>query len=398
MADIRKKILFITTQLPYPPVSGGVIKSWRMVQHLSKKNDLYAAFFLKDNDPENLKSFLDKVNLKGYYTENSDIPRNIKNLLLSLLMFIPLNLFRNRSHTFKKHIQSIVGNYDTLLIDHYEMFQYVPKNFKGRVVLHQHNCEYLMWQRFAEIEKNPLKKLALYLQSFLIKRYERQICKRAYAVLAAPNDIEELVKLGVDRDKFFITYHLADDSYLKLPPLNFPSAEDNLLFVGTLTWEANIDGLIWFLGNCWERLLKVKPSIHLSIVGKNPDKRIQDLAVRYSNISLPGFVEDLEPYFQKSKVFISPLRFGSGIKVKVVNALYRGIPVVTTPVGIEGLSVENGKHLFYSSNPEVYVNQIIELLDNHKKWEDMSVNSRKFAEEHLSWEFVLFTLDKSLNS
>jgi polysaccharide biosynthesis protein PslH len=113
---------------------------------------------LKGNDREKFSEFLGLVSLKGHYVEDLDIPRSIKTLLFSLLQFIPLNLFRNQSATFKKHIESVAPEFDIMLIDHYEMYQYVPNNFTGRVVLHQHNCEYLMWQRFGEIEKNIFKK------------------------------------------------------------------------------------------------------------------------------------------------------------------------------------------------------------------------------------------------
>lgn len=398
MVAVKKKILFITTQLPYPPISGGVIKSWKMVQHLSEKYDLYTAFFLKGNDKEKLPEFLSLVNLKGNYVEDLDIPRSIKTLFLSLLRLIPLNLFRNKSTTFKKHIDSVSSDYDIILIDHYEMFQYVPDNFMGKVVLHQHNCEYLMWQRFGEIEKNIFKKVALYIQSFLIKKYEKQIGKKSDAILAAPNDIEELVKLGISKEKFYITYHLAEDDFLNYPPLEYSPKKEALLFVGTLTWEANVDGLIWFLDNCWENLLQAKPNLQLFIVGKNPDTRIVAYSKKYKNISLPGFVQDLEPYFQKSGVFICPLRFGSGIKVKVVNAMYRGIPVVTTPVGIEGLAIENNKHIVYASQPEVLTQSILNLLNEENKWSSIATNSRSFAKEHLSWEFVYLTIDNAINS
>jgi glycosyltransferase involved in cell wall biosynthesis len=278
------------------------------------------------------------------------------------------------------------------------MYQYVPDDFKGRVVLHQHNCEYLMWHRFGEIEKNIFKKAALYIQSFLIKRYETKIGKQADVILAAPNDIEELVKLGIPKEKFFITYHLAEDDFLSYPPLEYSPHKEALLFFGTLTWEANIDGLIWFLDNCWEKLLLSKPNLQFYIVGKNPDKRIVDCTKKHQHITLPGFVEDLEPYFQKSGIFICPLRFGSGIKVKVVNAMYRGIPVVTTPIGIEGLSVENNKQIAFASNPQDFNKAILKLLNEEKHWSSISQNSRSFAKEHLSWEFVFLTLDNAINS
>jgi len=397
MAEI-KKILFITTQLPYPPVSGGVIKSWKLVEYLSEHYELSLAYFLKNNDIGCQEEFAALVPLKLHYTLPLDIPRTAINLLNSNLKRIPLNLYRNKSKKFENYISSICDNYDCLFIDHYEMFQYVPSHYAKKVILHQHNCEYLIWQRFGEIEKKLLKKLALYNQSFWIKRYERDICDRANVILAAPNDIEELIAIGADRDKFFPTYHLGDEELLYLPALSFEQGNHTLLYIGTLSWEANIDGLMWFITEVWPQLITFMPDIKLLIVGKNPDTRLLDIAAPYSNIEFAGFVSELDTVYTKAKVFISPLRFGSGIKVKVINSLYRGLPCVTTAIGAEGLMAEDGKHILLANTASDYASQILRILADKSLWEYISHNSRQLASTHYTWNRVMQEVHSAINS
>lgn len=387
---MSKKVLFLSPQLPYPPFSGGVIKSWKLSEFLSNEYEVIAAYFLKNEDAENEVEFLSKVNLAGHYSEKIDVPRTLGTFIKSNLKGIPLNLYRTLSDKFKRETERLSKDCDVIFVDHYEVFQYVPNDFKGRVILHQHNCEYIMWDRFAAVEKNFFKKIALRNQAWRIKNYERKICNQSDVVLAAPNDIEELKLIGANDTKYLETYHLGDEALLADPPLNYSDSEEALLFVGTLTWEANVDGLLWFLQEGWEELKKLHPNLKFYIVGKNPDPRIINLVEEIGkDIILTGFVEDLEPYFKKSRVFVSPLRFGSGIKVKVMNAMYRGIPTATTSVGAEGMAIENGKHLMVEDNMKDYVKSISLLLSDQSKWKVLSSRSRALANEKYTWEAVL---------
>ncbi|MCB0512576.1 MAG: glycosyltransferase family 4 protein, partial [Bacteroidetes bacterium] len=134
--------------------------------------------------------------------------------------------------------------------------------------------------------------------------------------------------------------------------------------------------------------------ISLTIMGKNPDKRLLKFKEQFDNISFPGFIEDVEPYFQNAKLFIVPLRFGSGIKVKVISAMYRGIPCVTSDIGAEGLMVENGKQIMIANDVKSYINAIQTLLNDEDKWKTISKESRVLAQEKYSWEAVFKVIDE----
>lgn len=394
---MQKKILFLSPQLPYPPFSGGVIKSWKLVEFLSKKYELYLAYFLKNDDAEHEAEFLSKVRIAGYYSEKIDVPRSAMNLIKSNLKAMPLNLYRNLSKQFADKTAAMAQQCDVIFVDHYEVYQYVPRNFKGRVVLHQHNCEYLMWDRFAIVEKNLIKKIALKNQAWWIKNYERSICNHSDAVLAAPNDIEELKLIGGTDTNYYETYHLGDEKLLAAPDLAFENTEEAILFVGTLTWEANVDGLIWFLEEGWAKLKEQHPDLKFYIVGKNPDPRIVALVEAFGgDIILTGFVEDLEPYFQKCRVFVSPLRFGSGIKVKVMNAMYRGIPTVTTSVGAEGMAVKSKTHLMIDDEMNIFCHNVSQLINDRELWQKLSKNSRALAQKKYTWKAVMDIVEEAI--
>lgn len=387
-----KKILVLTPTLPYPPVSGGVIKSNKVIQFLLEHYSVSVACFLKNEDPLYLQEFKAIFPLQNFIAEELNVTRNAINLIKSNILGIPLNLYRNKSKTLKEKIKAIIHQHDVVFCDHYVMFQYIPEDYKGKIILHEHNCEYLIWKRYAAIEQNIAKKLALLNQAYRIKRYEQEICAKAHVVLAAPNDQEELVKIGADANKFMETYHLGDDSLLQAANIEFSKTKKSLLYIGTLSWEANIDGLLWFYDKVWPILKKQDSELTLSIIGKHADARLQEMAAKDDDIILTGFVEDVEPYFQQHRVFITPLRFGSGIKVKVVNALYRGIPCVTTSIGAEGLKVKDAEHLFIKDTPEAYAAAIQKLLTDEECWNAIRNNAREIANQYYTWHAVLATI------
>ena len=214
-------------------------------------------------------------------------------------------------------------------------------------------------------------------------------------VWAAPNDIDELEKIGISREKCRDTYHLGEDEMLEWPALQFADTEEAILFVGTLTWEANIDGLIWFISEVWPLLIAEKPELKFYIVGKNPDERLKSVASPYKTIEFTGFVKDLEPYHKKCRVFVIPLRFGSGIKVKLINALYRGIPAVTTAVGSEGLDAKIGYHLFESSTANQQASDILKLVEDEKVWTETSRNARELGSKY-TWKELLRKHDSEI--
>ncbi|MGB0403328.1 MAG: glycosyltransferase [Salibacteraceae bacterium] len=378
-------MLYITTQLPYPPISGGVIKSWRMIEHFSKNFDLSLFCFLKGNDEQWASQFEKRINLVEFDNQVFEIQRSTKALLTSYVRSQTLNIYRNYSNTAKVSIERMANEVDILFVDHYEMFQYVPKSFKGKVVLHEHNAEFVLWDRFAEIEKSVIKKNVLFLESKRIRKAETQYCKRADMVLAAPNDIQQLITAGVDSSKFKETYHLGEDVLLQEDLISFEQTEKAIMFLGTLNWEANVNGLLYFIENIFPHVVVNEPDTVFYIVGKNPDKRLVDIASENDKILLTGFIENVEPIYKKSRVFILPLQFGSGMKVKFLNALYRGVPTVSTKIGAEGIDVVNKQHALVAENDHEFIDGILDLLRHEDLWSKLQHEGRSLAKEKYQW-------------
>lgn len=396
----QKKLLFITSQLPYPPVKGGVSTSWNFINFLNKHFNTSMITLLKWEDPDYEQEFLSKVTLDKYHSFELNIERTVGTVAKSYMQGVPINLVRNYDKELEGTIHSWIrdGGFDYIFVDHYEMFQYIPESAKAKTIMHEHNAEFVMWERYSEVSKNPLKKLVTFMESKRIKKYEKEFCQQADMVLANPNDQEILSELTNGNSRIEKIIPCGEDFMLEWPNLEWDNTEESLLYIGSLGWEANVDGLIWFLEEGWEPLKAKKPNVKFYIVGGKPDPRIVALAEKHPDIIMTGFVDDLEDYYGKCRVFLTPLRFGSGVKLKVMNAMFRGMPVVTTPIGSEGMPVENGLHLYHSFDIDEFVQYSAKLLEDQAAWERLRDNSRKLTSELFSWKYQLQNIKQNILS
>jgi glycosyltransferase involved in cell wall biosynthesis len=395
-----KKLLFISPELPYPPQSGGKVKSMKLLQSLAERHRVTFASPLKLDDAHQLAAFHDRSPCDAHFHAPIDVPRSAANLAASYLQRQPLNVRRTLDDSLRRRVADIAHDHDIVLLDHYEVFPYLPEDYDGLVVYHSHNAYFKLWQRYARLPGNPAMRAVAALEAARVRRYEARVANRADLVFAAPNDARELVAAGVDAARISDTYHLGDDSQLELPDLRFADTKKKLMYVGFLGWEPNVQGLLWFIDEVWPLLQARHPSLRFDIVGKNPDKRLQAAVEATTGIRLAGYVADLQTVYRDSRVSVAPLLFGSGMKVKVLDAMARGIPTVTTSVGAEGIEVENGRELMIADDPAQMALQIDELLDNPTLWQRLQASSRVLIRERYTWQ-RLFTgmhaaIDRSL--
>jgi len=139
---------------------------------------------------------------------------------------------------------------------------------------------------------------------------------------------------------------------------------DTILFAGSMWWLPNRHGLAWFFENCWEAILAERPAARVILAGNDKTGFAHGMAERYPNVTATGFVEDIEPFFRQASVFILPLLIGTGIKIKLLEAMGWGLPVVSTPKGVEGVpGFEEGRHALVGEDPLDFAKAVIRLLE-----------------------------------
>lgn len=386
------KVLFLTPRYPYKVDGGGLLKTKRMIDFLSNNCEVKVVSLGLGNETKS-----EEVNRIEYPLPFEVYSPSLVNLFKSYIKNIPLSLVRNYSKNLSDEISLLIDWADVVFVDHFIMFQYMPKEINKRVVLHQHNAEFKIWERTADKERNFFKKFALYLESFRIKKFEKSICNQSDLIFAAPNDKLALSELGISPSKIKITYHLGDDGLLNYPISNFSTLNNDVVFLGNLSWNPNIDGIFWFLNEVWSKVLLSRPCSNIYIIG-NVSCEIKEKLESFSNVKVCGFVDDLNDVLSHCKVFISPLRFGSGMKVKNITALYKGMPIVTTTIGAEGIDLEDGKNAYITDDPDVFSDSVLNLFDNPVQCEYMARSARELGLSKYSWDDNLKHIYKGIKS
>ena len=393
-----KKLLFITPELPYPAQSGGKVKSLKLLQALAERYDVTLACPLKMDDAKYVEEFHAISPCRAHLHEAVHVPRTPVNLVMSHIRGVPLNVYRTHSHQLQADIASVAPQHDIVFLDHYEVYTYLPREYQGLTVYHAHNAYFKMWERYAQLPGNPAMRLAAHIEARRVRKYEATVAASTDLTFAAPNDALELGKAGVPTDQIHETFHLGDDRQLELPDLRYADTAKKLMYVGFLGWEPNSQGLLWFIEEVWPLLVKRHPDLLFDIVGKNPDQRLQQAVAPHRGITLKGFVPDLQEIYRDSRVSVAPLLFGSGMKVKVLDAMARGMPTVTTSVGAEGIDLEPGKHLLLADDPAAMAASIDSLLTDPQLWQRLQHNSRALISERYTWRQLFIKMNLAMSN
>lgn len=301
-----------------------------------------------------LRAIGNKLGLLGKYKDNSNEQVSDSNLDL---LHEPIRTFSKDKLAFiNKCIQKY--NIDIVQSEYFEcisLVDYLPSNV-DKYFLH-HELRYVRDELLLKQCKNATEED----KPLLKNRKEKEIAllnKYDVVITVSSIDAEKLKQDGVNT-KIVPSFSVVSDS-IKCDRI-FP-VEKTISFVGPEGHYPNYDGVIWFLENCWERLLQKDSEYYFKIVGKWSEETKRVLSEKYKNVRFLGFVENLGEAIGGSTMVV-PIKIGSGIRMKILEAARLNVPVVSTVIGAEGLPLENGMHAFITDDVEQFVDDIIKLQD-----------------------------------
>ena len=394
------RILFLTNLLPYPLDNGGKIKSYTTISALADaghKIDLLC-FTEKNNIQEEYENQLlklcqkvEQVYLKLTTAENMQYMRLIA--VKSLFSTYSFGLYKYQSDKMKQKLEKLCleNNYECIYFDHLQLCvykEYLEKLLpKAKMILDEHNCEALIMSRNADKSTNVMKKLFLQIESKKLAKFESRILGEMDTnIVLSEEDYKELRKLHKGDFKHSIIPIGVPDRGIKK---SVEKKDDllKILFLGTLTWEPNNQGLIWFLKNVIPLLERKNIKFKFYIVGKNPSVEVCELAKNNVNITVTGYVESVDEYYEKCDCMVVPLFIGSGQRVKLIESFSKGMPSVSTEIGAEGLQIENHKNILIANTAEEF-SDAIEELNNYSIRRTLFLEGRKCYENNYSPEAV----------
>lgn len=376
-----RKLLFLTTDLPFPATSGGTIKSFRLLEFLCAHFEVELVCS-KGGDPSAVAALEQQLSIKvhGFEIEKG---RSATDWIISILTAPSLNAWRNHNSNISPLVTKLCKTADYVVADHLETMHLLPSRIEGKLIYHSHNSEFRLWQEMATRQSSAAKRLAIQLEASRVALFERKSILRSQLTFAAPNDIETLQKgLAVPEQRFAVTYHLGNDALLEMPAIALQQNRPQVFYAGTLSWEPNSDGLKWFIKHIWPKVLATEGSAALMVCGKGADEELTQLLTNSQGVHYLGFVDNLEAIMSTCRAAIVPLRFGSGMKIKTFDALYRGLPLVTTSIGAEGIDIENETHALVTDDPKEFSEALVKLLSQLSYADELRNNGRTLAEKY----------------
>jgi glycosyltransferase involved in cell wall biosynthesis len=261
-------------------------------------------------------------------------------------------------------------------------------------VVFQHNVEYMLRKRQWEAETAPLKKWIFATEWKRTRAIEAQVC-RSFDRIIAVSDEDRLaferdfaarnvstIATGVDADYFH--------------PQNAPERPGRLVFVGSMDWYPNEDGILWFLREVFPRIQGQIPDVSLAIVGRNPSAALATAASKLSGIALTGRVADVRPYLAEATAVIVPLRVGGGTRIKIPEAMAMGKAVVSTRIGAEGLPFDDRREILLADEPETFAASVVDLLQNAELRAAIGEAAHKRVVRDHGWESVVHQVEETL--
>src|SRR3990170_3007674 len=268
------RVLFLTTEVPHPPQSGGTIKTASVLDYLRRRHEVHVLCFRRRPlTDEQARWSQTAGQIETVLLVRGRTPLS---LLSSYLRGLPLSVERNRSAAMTALASRRLGEggYDAAFVDGWLMAQYLPEGFAGLTLLHEHNAEYVMWRRQAVIE------------------------------------------LGAQPERLRLLPNLPDPALLDRPTLTYAATEPLILYFGTLSWQPNPQGLAYLLRTVFPLVRQRLPEVRLVIADREAPPWLRRLARRTAGVEFLGPVEDAEPLYLRARLFVEASRSGGGARLK----------------------------------------------------------------------------------
>lgn len=385
------KILFLSHRIPWPLRDGGAIAIYNNIVGLKQAGHEVKLLCLNP-----LKDQVKTAELPPLFSdcklEFISIDTGIKPLaaLLNLFGSGSYNAQRFANAEFARLVKLTVKEFnpDWVHIEGAFAAQYVEavKEVKPvPCVLREHNVEYEIWQEMAAGERNPLKKAYLKLLARRLQSYEEDLWHKFDLIFSITEEDAEVMRQKVGQNKvvnggvgFDLSPYLALDE---------PGDANKVYHLASMDWLPNQEAVDWTLSEIWPALHSALPELELYLAGKKMPERF--IAQKGKNLHIEAEVADVQDYSRDKAIMLVPLRSGSGIRIKTIEAMAMGKLVVSTRRGLQGLGAISGEHLLEANTANEFVTAIRELQGNEDLRQRLSLNARRFAQDNFELSQVI---------
>ncbi len=391
-----KKILALMPRSPLGLDTGGKLRNYHLCKGLSRHFTMDVLFFSEESEAGQAEA----EQLREFCSEAYPFPfppqYTIGKKIAGLLGRHPLPILNYHSPGVLSLLESHIGRagYDALVAESIHMVPYglcTPAPIIR--VWDWHNIESRLMSRYASTAPSTARRVYARLTARKLAAAERRLAPQypvhltcsaeeaAYVQDVAPGRRVEVVPNGVD------------DELLKVEIS--PSKCEEMIFVGSMDYVANIDAVEYFVLEILPRVRAAVPEAHLSIVGRDPDPRVRRLAEQ-AGVAVTGAVPSVMPYYRRARLSLCPFRVAGGTRLKIFESMALGVPVVSTSLGAEGIPYSQEENIHIAEDPDAFARGVTRLMHDDEYHRRLTGNARRFAAEKYGWSGIADRLAATL--
>lgn len=389
------KVLLLLPQLPYPPRQGAAIRNYHFLRWLAGRHEVYLlAVSAAGEPPAHLHELCAGIRLvPPPKRRGSD---RLRDLVRSPLPDLALRLY---SPALERALLAWLEEerFDLVQVECLETtlpWLHASESLAARLrprlaVFDDHNAEYLLqWRAFRNDVGAPRRwSAAAYslVQAAKLRRYERRLLRAFDRVIAVSReDAEALRGLAPGLSPVVIPNGVDCEYFAYTPPAGKGRRRPRVVFTGTMDYRPNVDAVVWFARAVLPLVRREVPDASFLVVGANPASAVRRLG-RESGVEVTGAVADVRPYLAQSGAYAVPMRIGGGVRLKALEAMATGLPLVSTGLGCAGIEAEPGRHYLRADDAATFARCLVEVLTGKLTCEPLVAEARRLMEEHYDW-------------
>lgn len=378
------KYLLVTPFFPFPEEKSGGVHTINKILKYLENCDIDIFYYGEERVVDERKYCFGSIQ-NVYYEDlrQAGIFRRLKSILEQKTYTLAMN--KSRSQVLDGLLRR--ESYDIIIYDQYTSMD-MPVRETNRSILFMHDSMPLLFDR-KKTMTGKIGKLYYSMQKrYAVREEARLLSKFTKVILVSSIDIELEKKTHPEyADRFALCNLGVEVQEVDAAPI-IEIDHNSIIFTGVMDYEPNEDAMIFFLTDIFPRIIQRLPTLKLYIVGKNPTKKLLEIAQKQKNVTVTGRVENIFSYIKSCKVYVSPLRMGSGKKNKIIEAMACQVPIIASDVSMDGFGKEEDAIIVRANTADEWTEEICKMIGNANRISEIKEEMKNIIDDRYDWRKI----------